>query len=76
MIDYVVDELAKMELNQREKEGDEKGFEQLSQQWLKFKIWKVEQKWAADKFDEAQKSYGVSGADASSQREDADKSNS
>ena len=35
----------------------------------------MEQERAANKFDEAQKSYGMCGADASSQREDADKSN-
>ena len=42
MIDDVVEELAKMELSQREKEGDDEGFEQKSDHWLKFKIWKVE----------------------------------
>ena len=71
MIDDVVEELAKMELSQREKKGDDEGFEQLSEHWLKFKIWKVEQEWAAAKFIEAQKFHGMSGADASRHRGDA-----
>ena len=35
----------------------------------------MEQEWAAAKFIEAQKFHGMSGADASRHREDADKSN-
>ena len=73
MIDNVVEELEKMELSQREKEGDDEGFEHMSDHWLKFTIWKVEQEWAGEKFNEAQKSHGMSGADASRPREEADK---
>ena len=47
-IEDVVEDMAKLEVNKREVKGDEKGFEQLSDHWLKFKIWKVEQEWAAE----------------------------
>ena len=43
MIDDVVEDLVKMELKQRDKEGDTEGFEAGSNHWLKFKIWQVEQ---------------------------------
>ena len=35
-IDKAVEELTKLEIKQREKEGDEDGLEELSNYWLKF----------------------------------------
>ena len=49
------EEMAKMEIKQREKEGDEEGLEQLSNYWLKFKIDQVKDEWKAEKFNEYQK---------------------
>ena len=46
-IDEVVEQLAKMEIKERKDEGDKESHEQLSNHWLKFKIWKFEQEWAA-----------------------------
>ena len=43
--------LANFELEQRKKEGDEEGFEKLSNYWLKFKINQVEEEWKAGKFN-------------------------
>ena len=48
-IDKIVEEMAKMEIKQREIEGDEEGHEQLSDHLLKFKIWQVEGEWKAEK---------------------------
>ena len=39
MIDDVVEELVKIELKPRDKEGDTEGFEAVSKHWLKFRIW-------------------------------------
>ena len=55
-----VEERAKLEFKQREKEGDEKSLEQLSNYWLKFKIDQVEDDWKAEKFNLYQISYGMS----------------
>ena len=43
----VVEQLAKMELKQRKYEGDEEGHEELSNYWLKYKIWDVWEQWRA-----------------------------
>ena len=71
-IDEVVEQMAKMEIKQRKDEGDEESHEQLSNHWLKFKIWKVEEEWQAAKFNEFQASYRM-GADTSKPREPAEK---
>ena len=47
-------------MEQRRNEGDEEGYEQLSDYWLKYKIWQVEQEWAVEKYDEVQPSYIMS----------------
>ena len=46
-----LEQLANFELEQRKKEGDEEGFEKLSNYWLKFKINQVEEEWKAGKFN-------------------------
>ena len=48
----VDEELVKFEQTQREKEGVEAGLEELSNNWLKFKIDQVEEEWKTDKFNE------------------------
>ena len=63
--------MARFKLNQREKEGDEEGFETLSNHWLKFRIDQVENELKAENFDEAQTSYGLSRG-VSTGREKAD----
>ena len=59
-IDKAVEELTKLEIKQREKEGDEDGLEELSNYWLRFKIYQVEKEGKAEKFNECQISYGES----------------
>ena len=54
-----MEELVKFELKQRENEGDETGLEELSNYWLKFKIYQVEQEWATEKFNECQIAHGL-----------------
>ena len=67
-IDETVEELAKMEIKQRQQEKDEEGEEQLSEHWLKFKISQVEHEWSVEKFDEVQPSHSMK-ANVSLQRE-------
>ena len=43
VIDEAVKALVEMELIQRKKEGDLEGYEEGSEYWLKFNIWKTEQ---------------------------------
>ena len=49
VIDEAVKALVEMELIQRKKEGDLEGYEEGSEYWLKFNIWKTEQDWKKTK---------------------------
>ena len=53
IIDEAVKALVEMELIQRKKEGDLEGYEEGSEYWLKFNIWKTEQDWKKQKEHEA-----------------------
>ena len=48
-IDKVVEEMALFEIKQRKKDGDEEGYEELSNYWLQFKISRVEDEWNAER---------------------------
>ena len=49
VIDEAVKALVEMELIQRKKEGDLEGYEEGSEYWLKFSIWKTEKDWKKTK---------------------------
>ena len=44
-IDEVIQQMMKMEICQREAEGDREGFEECSKYRLEFNIWKTEKEW-------------------------------
>ena len=48
-IDEAVKALVEMELIQRKKDRDLEGYEEGSEYWLKFNIWKTEQDWKKTK---------------------------
>ena len=49
VIDEAVKALVEMELIQRKKEGNLEGYEEGSEYWLKFSIWKTEKDWKKNK---------------------------
>ena len=63
-----VEDLIEMELENRRKEGDTEGFEEGSEYWLKFKIWKLEQDWNEKQADEAKTKSKAGAADDSNIR--------
>ena len=52
-----------MELIQRKKEGNLEGYEEGSEYWLKFNIWKTEQDWKIQKEHEAKTKSTLAPAD-------------